>query len=53
MKKPQKDKSSEKAPEEPLDLELGLSPEDEAELHEEADRTYREWMRIIGEDSPD
>ena len=32
---------------------LGLGPEDEAALPEEADRNYREWMRIIGEESPD
>ena len=38
---------------EALEFELGLGPEDEAALLEEADRTYREWMRIIGERSPD
>ena len=44
---------SEEVQTEPLEFELGVGPEDEAALLEEADRTYREWMRIIGEVSPD
>ena len=38
---------------EALEFELGLGPEDEAALFEEAHRTYREWMRIIAETCPD
>ena len=36
-----------------MDFDVGLGPEDEGALLEEADRVYRAWMRIIGEDSPD
>ena len=32
---------------------LVLDPEDETALLEEADRTYREWMSMVGEESPE
>ena len=44
--------SEEETQNEALEFELDLGPENEAALLEEADRTYREWMRIISEESP-
>ena len=43
--------SEEEAQNEPLEFELGLGPEDEAAAREEADRTYRGWMKMIGKES--
>ena len=41
--------TDEETPTEPLELDLDMSPEDEAALRQEAERNYREWMAMIGE----
>ena len=45
--------ADEKNRKEPLELDLPMSPEDEAALRQEAERNYREWLTIIEERKTD
>ena len=45
--------ADEETPTEPLEFDLDMSPEDEAALRQEAERNYREWMAMIGEQNED